>query len=89
LFRPSAVRTPAHRRPNFIVKQRHASFRFKDEVRVGVVLPEVGCNFYEVARHVLRRDYRCAVLNDRVVIVHPWHPPHRRDLRVGRPARTS
>jgi hypothetical protein len=57
---------------DFIVKQRHASFRFKDEVRVGVVLPEAGVQFYEVpAEYHVRPDYRYAVVNDHVVIVDP------------------
>ncbi len=56
----------------FIVRQHHPSFRFKEEVRVGVILPEVGVTFYEVpsAYHV-RPGYRYAVVNDRVVIVDP------------------
>ena len=32
----------------FIVKQHHPSFRFKEEVRVGAILPEVGVEFHVV-----------------------------------------
>lgn len=56
----------------FIVKQHHPSFRFKEEVRVGVVLPEVGVTYYEVpGEYHVKPGYRYAVVNDRVVIVDP------------------
>lgn len=56
----------------FIVKQHHTSFRFKDEVRVGVILPEVGVEFHEVpAEYHVRPGYRYAVVNEHVVIVDP------------------
>jgi hypothetical protein len=56
----------------FIVKQHHPSFRFKDEVRVGVILPEAGLTYYDVpAEYHVAPGYRYAVVNDRVVIVDP------------------
>jgi hypothetical protein len=56
----------------FIVKQHHPSFRFHEEVRVGVILPEVGLELHEVpAEYHVRPGYRYAVVNDRVVIVDP------------------
>jgi hypothetical protein len=56
----------------FIVKQHHPSFRFKEEVRVGAILPEVGVEFHVVpGEYHVRQEYRYAVVNDRIVIVDP------------------
>jgi len=56
----------------FIVKQHHTPFRFKEEVRIGAVLPEAGVEFHVVpAEYHIRPEYRYAVVNDRVVIVEP------------------
>jgi hypothetical protein len=58
----------------FIVKQHHPSFRYKEkeEVRVGVILPEVGVEFHDVpVGYHVRPGYRYAVVNDHVVIVDP------------------
>jgi Protein of unknown function (DUF1236) len=65
----------AEERPHFhefIVKQHHPSFRYKEEVRVGVILPEVGVEFHDVpGEYHVRPGYRYAVVNDHVVIVDP------------------
>jgi hypothetical protein len=62
-------------RPRFreyIVHQRHPSYRFRDEVRVGAVLPEEGVTYYEVPNEYhAKPGYRYAVVNDRPVIVEP------------------
>jgi hypothetical protein len=62
-------------RPRFreyIVRQRHPSFRFQEEVRVGAVLPEENITYYEVpAEYHAKPGYRYAVVNDRPVIVEP------------------
>lgn len=56
----------------FIVKQHHPSFRFHEEVRVGVILPGVGVTYHEVpAEYHVKPGYRYAIVNDRVVIVDP------------------
>jgi len=56
----------------FIVKQHHTPFRFKEEVRIGTVLPAAGVEFHVVpAEYHIRPEYRYAVINDRVVIVEP------------------
>jgi hypothetical protein len=56
----------------FIVKQHHPSYRFKEEVRVGATLPGVGVTYYEMpADYHVKPEYRYAVVNDRVVIVDP------------------
>ncbi len=57
----------------FIVKQHHTSFRWKEEVRVGVALPAAGVEFYAVPGeyHVSNPAWRYAVINDHIVIVDP------------------
>lgn len=56
----------------FLAKQHHTSFRFKEEVRVGTVLPGAGVEYYAVpAEYHVRADYRYAVVNDHAVIVDP------------------
>lgn len=56
----------------FLVKQHHTPFRFKEEVRVGTVLPAAGVEYYAVpAEYHVRPDYRYAVVNEHTVIVEP------------------
>ena len=46
------------------------SYTYKEEVRVGAVLPESGVTYYEVpAEYRVRPGYRYTVVNDRPVIV--------------------
>jgi Protein of unknown function (DUF1236) len=62
-------------RPRFreyVVRERHPSFRYHDEVRVGAVLPDRGLTLYAVPREYhVRPGYRYAIVNDRAVIVEP------------------
>jgi hypothetical protein len=59
---------------DFIVKEHHPSFRFAQEARVGVVLPEAGVTFYDVpAEYHARPGYRYAIVNDHAVIVDSAH----------------
>jgi hypothetical protein len=62
-------------RPRFreyVVREHRPSFRIRDEVRVGAVLPAQGVRLYEVPREYhVRPGYRYAVVNDRPVIVEP------------------
>lgn len=56
----------------YVVREHRPSYRFDDEVRVGVVLPERGVRLYAVPREYhVRRGYRYAVVNDQPVIVEP------------------
>jgi hypothetical protein len=85
LLRSSPLPCPTRRTPNqffrteerphfheFIVKQYHPAFQYKEEVRVSVMLPEVGVKFHDVrAEYHVRPGYRYAVVNDHVVIVDP------------------
>jgi hypothetical protein len=62
-------------RPRFreyVIREHHPSFRNRDEVRIGAVLPERGVTLYAVPREYhVRPGYRYAIVNDRPVIVEP------------------
>ena len=64
----------ADQRPRFrtyAVEQRRPSYRYREEVRVGAVLPESGVEYYEVPQEYGVRNYRYTVVNDRTVLVDP------------------
>jgi hypothetical protein len=56
---------------NYVVEQRRPSYQYRDEVRVGAVLPEDGVSYYEVPQEYGVRDYRYTVVNGRTVLVEP------------------
>jgi len=62
-------------RPRFreyVIREHRPSFRYREEVRIGAVLPERGVTFYAVPREYhVRPGYRYAIVNDRPVIVEP------------------
>src|ERR1700720_455196 len=61
-------------RPRFrqyAVEQRRPSYQYREEVRVGAVLPKEGVTYYEVPREYGARDYRYTVVNNRTVLVDP------------------
>ena len=62
-------------RPRFreyVIHERHPSFRYEGDVRVGAVLPPRGVTLYAVPREYhVRQGYRYAIVNDRPVIVEP------------------
>jgi hypothetical protein len=61
-------------RPRFrtyAVEQHRPSYQYRDEVRVGAVLPEEGVTYYEVPPEYGVRDYRYTVVNGRTVLVEP------------------
>jgi Protein of unknown function (DUF1236) len=61
-------------RPRFrtyAVEQRHPSYQYRDEVRVGAVLPEEGVTYYEVPPEYGVQQYRYTVVNGRTVLVEP------------------
>jgi hypothetical protein len=61
-------------RPRFreyVVRERRPSYVYKEEVRVGTVLPSSGVTYYEVPREYRAPGYRYTVINDRPVIVEP------------------
>jgi hypothetical protein len=61
-------------RPRFreyVVRERLPSYVYKEQVRVGTVLPESGVTYYEVPAEYRAPGYRYTVINDRPVIVEP------------------
>jgi hypothetical protein len=61
-------------RPRFrayAVQQRHQSYRYRDDVQVGTVLPAEGVTFYEIPDEYGARNYRYTVVNNRTVVVDP------------------
>jgi hypothetical protein len=61
-------------RPQFreyVVTQRHPSYRLSSEVVVGAELPATGVTYYDVPRQYGEVRYRYTVVNDRAVLVDP------------------
>ena len=61
-------------RPRFreyVVRERRPSYRYNEDLRVGVVLPESGVTYYEMPPEYRAPDYRYTYVNDRAVIVDP------------------
>jgi hypothetical protein len=61
-------------RPRFkeyVVRERRPSYRYTEELRVGVVLPESGVIYYEVPAEYNAPGYRYTYVNERPVLVEP------------------
>ena len=61
-------------RPRFreyVVREHRPSYQYREDVRVGAVLPEEGVTYYEVPPEYGVRDYRYTVVNNRTVLVDP------------------
>jgi len=61
-------------RPRFrtyVVEQRRPSYQYREDLRVGAVLPEQGVTYYDVPQEYGVRDYRYTVVNGRTVLVEP------------------
>ena len=61
-------------RPRFreyVVRERRPSYVYREEIRVGTVLPESGVTYYEMPAEYRAPGYRYTVINDRPVIVEP------------------
>jgi hypothetical protein len=56
---------------SYVVEQRRPSYTYRDEVRVGAVLPEAGVTYYEVPEEYGVREHRYTVVNGRTVLVEP------------------
>ena len=59
-------------RPRFreyVVRERRPSYRYNEDLRVGIVLPESGVTYYEMPPEYRAPDYRYTYVNDRAVIV--------------------
>jgi len=61
-------------RPRFreyVVRERRPSYRYREDVRVGVVLPEEGVTYYEVPAEFNAPGYQYTYVNERPVLVEP------------------
>ena len=61
-------------RPRFrtyVVSERHPSYRYEREFRVGAVLPETGVVYYDVPADYHVTGYRYTYVNDHAVLVDP------------------
>ena len=61
-------------RPRFrtyVSGQKHRSYRYDRDVRVGADLPSSGVTYYEVPREYGVTKYRYTVVNDQTVLVDP------------------
>jgi hypothetical protein len=56
---------------NYVVERRHPSYQYREDVRIGAVLPEEGVTYYDVPPEYGVRDYRYTVVNGRTVLVEP------------------
>jgi Protein of unknown function (DUF1236) len=55
----------------YVVRERHPSYRYESEVRVGATLPESGVVYYEVPAEYHIPGYRYTYVNDHAVLVDP------------------
>jgi len=61
-------------RPRFheyVAQQRHSSYRYGGELRVGAVLPPDGPMYYDIPDEYHVQGYRYAYVNDHAVLVDP------------------
>lgn len=61
-------------RPRFrqyVVQQGRPSYRYREQVEVGTVLPDEGIQYYEVPAEYGAREYRYTIVNERPVLVEP------------------
>ena len=56
---------------SYVVERHVPSYRYREDVRVGAVLPEEGVTYYDVPPEYGVREYRYTVVNDRTVLVDP------------------
>ena len=56
---------------SYVVEQRRPSYQYREDLRVGAVLPEEGVTYYDVPPEYGAREYRYTVVNGRTVLVEP------------------
>jgi len=56
---------------SYVVEQRRPSYQYREDVRIGAVLPEDGVTYYDVPPEYGARGYRYTVVNGRTVLVEP------------------
>jgi uncharacterized protein YcfJ len=55
----------------YVTTQKVPSYTYKEEVRVGAVLPESGVTYYEVPSEYKVKGYKYTVVNNTPVLVEP------------------
>ena len=56
---------------SYVVEQRRPSYQYREDVRIGAVLPEDGVTYYDVPPEYGVREHRYTVVNGRTVLVEP------------------
>jgi len=56
---------------SYVVEQRRHSYQYREDPRVGAVLPEDGVTYYDVPPEYGVREYRYTIINGRTVLVEP------------------
>jgi hypothetical protein len=56
---------------SYVVEQRRPSYTYRDDLRVGAVLPGDGVTYYDVPPEYGASNYRYTVVNGRTVLVEP------------------
>jgi hypothetical protein len=56
---------------SYVVEQRRPSYEYREDLRVGAVLPEEGVTYYDVPPEYGVRGHRYTVVNGRTVLVEP------------------
>jgi len=56
---------------SYVVDQRRPSYQYREDLRVGAVLPDDGVTYYDVPPEYGVREYRYTVVNGRTVLVEP------------------
>jgi Protein of unknown function (DUF1236) len=57
---------------SYVAERHYPSYEYRDDLRVGAVLPDVGVTYYEVPpEYSSAREYRYTVVNGHTVLVDP------------------
>lgn len=55
----------------YTVREKRPSYKYREEVRVGVTLPENGVTYYDMPSEYKVSKYKYTIVNDRPVLVDP------------------
>ena len=56
---------------SYVAGERRPSYAYREDLRVGAVLPSSGVTYYDVPADYNVKNYRYTVVNDRTVLVDP------------------
>ncbi|WP_156655620.1 DUF1236 domain-containing protein, partial [Methylobacterium platani] len=56
---------------SYVVRERHPSYAYDGDVRVGSVLPSSGVTYYDVPAEYGAGSHRYTIVNERPVLVDP------------------